>query len=138
MPYFFASVVLPPPFSQLDDRSDANAKNEVLCNQFYFRASLRAFSSFWFMRLLYNTIPTVTKTAATIQPMHTKIDHADPSANIVPKLYTMEEVIMDTTTQNKSVHLNLPFPISPFAAATAAKQGIVNILKAINAIKAGI
>ena len=41
------------------------------------------------------------------------------------------------TIQNKIVDLNLFFGSSDFAVATAAKQGIVSILNAMNAIKPG-
>ncbi len=51
---------------------------------------------------------------------------------IVPTMY-------DVHIQNTKVHLNFfLLGISAFAVATAAIQGIVVILNAINAIKAGI
>ena len=47
--------------------------------------------------------------------------------NVAPK----KEVII----QKSNVNLNVPFLSSPFAVAHAAKQGMVNMLKAINEIQ---
>ena len=55
--------------------------------------------------------------------------------NILKKLYTNAEPTNDVTIQNNNVHLNLPFGSSALAVAQAAKQGIVNMLKAINEIQ---
>ena len=49
----------------------------------------------------------------------------------------MVETKKETKIQKRSVHFSLPLPSSPLAAATAAKQGTVNILNAIKEISAG-
>ena len=49
--------------------------------------------------------------------------------------YVMVLAIYEETIQNSSVHLNLPFGVSPFAVATAAKQGIVVRLNTIKEIR---
>ena len=38
-----------------------------------------------------------------------------------PIVYTSVDTRYEVKIQNRSVHLNLPLPISPFAAATAAR-----------------
>ena len=59
----------------------------------------------------------------------------EDNENMLKKLYTNAEPTNDVTIQNNSVHLNLPFGSSALAVAHAAKQGIVNMLKAINEIQ---
>ena len=59
----------------------------------------------------------------------------EDNENILKKLYTKAEPTNDVTIQNNNVHLNLPFGNSALAVAHAAKQGIVNMLKAINEIQ---
>ena len=54
-----------------------------------------------------------------------------------PTVYTIHEARYEVATQNIIVQRNVPFFTSPFAAATAAKHGIVVMLKIINAINAG-
>ena len=72
-----------------------------------------------------NTIANVTGIAHTIED----------NENILKKQYTNAEPTNDVTIQNNNVHLNLPFGSSALAVAHAAKQGIVNMLKAMNEIQ---
>ena len=89
------------------------------------------------MILLKITIPQTATIAAAIQPILPKIDQSDQLASIVPNVYVIDDTKNEVNTQKRRVHRNLPLPISPFAAATAAKQGIVSILKAIKEMSAG-
>ena len=56
----------------------------------------------------------------------------------VPTKYIIIETIYDVIIQNNNVQLNLLLLNSPFAVATVAKHGIVNILNDIKEINPGI
>ena len=78
---------------------------------------------------------TINKAATIIKLRVTGNAHtSDSSENILKKLYTKLDATNEVTIQNNNVHLNLPFGSSALAVAHAAKQGMVNILKAINEI----
>ena len=79
-----------------------------------------------FCFLLHKTIKT---TATTINGINiARVQTYSPIKKII--IETMYEV----ASQNNNVVANLPFGNSPLAVATAAKQGIVNILNAIKAM----
>ena len=66
----------------------------------------------------------------------TGIAQANVSAlNIDKKQYTNAEPTNDAMIQKSNVHLNVPSLSSALAVAQAAKQGIVNILNAMNEIQ---
>ena len=69
-----------------------------------------------------NTIANVTGKAQAIED----------AEKMLKKQQTNAEPMKDVTIQKSNVHLNLPFGNSALAVAQAAKQGMVNILKAIN------
>ena len=80
----------------------------------------------------------MAKSVATItKAMLTKIAQTEPP-NIEPNAYTTIPTKYEAVSQNKSVHLNLPFTTSPFAVATEAKQGTVVILNAIKEMSPGM
>ena len=76
--------------------------------------------------------------------MHaTKPAQATIQMNIVhhqePTVYTIADTTYEATSQNTNVQWYVDLlPSSAFAVATAAKQGIVVILNAMNAINPGI
>ena len=81
-------------------------------------------------------IPRVMSVAIATNPTLTNIPQSAP-LKAEPNAYTVIPMVYDAKSQNKSVHLNFPFAVSPFAVATAAKHGTVVILNAIKEIKPG-
>ncbi len=97
------------------DTDDRNYRY-IDCVHFLLLLLILSFFKNGSLPLLFSTINTAARAATA--------SHTNTLHHQLPTVYTAAETTKLAASQNKRVHLNVPFLSSPFAVAQAAKQGI--------------